>query len=172
MGGCLGARTGTRGNRPRSLHCSALLRNPPRRGKRPLARSLLWRHSKALGQPTFLDRYPGKSRRVPLSATRELLVIDLRTYGEDAVAAEVVRANEETLERIFDRADNYLYADEFAKPPGASPFLAEAPRTRGGRGHRRRATAASLEAPQVERDLSRPLKLSLTGRCRTLAHPS
>ena len=63
---------------------------------------------------------------MPVSTTRELLVIDLRTYGEDAVAAAVVQASEETLQGIFDRADHYLYADEFAKPSGASPLLAEA----------------------------------------------
>jgi len=63
---------------------------------------------------------------VPVTTTRELLIIDLRTHGEDAVAAAVVQASEETLERIFDRADHYLYADEFARPSGASPFLAEA----------------------------------------------
>jgi hypothetical protein len=79
-----------------------------------------------VAQPTFLDRQTGKSQRVPVSTTRELLVIHLRTYGEDAVAASVVQASEETLERIFDRADHYLYADEFAKPSGVSPFLAEA----------------------------------------------
>jgi hypothetical protein len=62
---------------------------------------------------------------VPVSTPRHLLVIDLRAYGEDAVAAAVVRASEETLARIYDRADHYLYADEFAKPSGASPFLAE-----------------------------------------------
>jgi hypothetical protein len=63
---------------------------------------------------------------VPVSTTRELLVIDLRTYGEDAVAAAVEQASAETLERIFDRADHYLYADEFAKASGESPALAEA----------------------------------------------
>ena len=63
---------------------------------------------------------------MPVSTTRELLVIDLRTYREDAVAAAVVQATEETLQRIFDRADHYLYADEFANSAGAGPLLAEA----------------------------------------------
>ena len=63
---------------------------------------------------------------MPVSTTRELLVIDLRTYSENAVAAAIVGASEEILERIFDRADHYVYSDEFAKPSGASPFLAEA----------------------------------------------
>ena len=63
---------------------------------------------------------------MPVSTTRELLVADLRTYGEDAAAAAIVSVSEKTLERIFDRADHYLYADEFAKRSGASPFLAEA----------------------------------------------
>jgi predicted signal transduction protein with EAL and GGDEF domain len=86
---------------------------------------------------------------VPTSTTRELLVIDLRTYGEDAVAAAVMQANEQTLEQIFERADHCLYADELAKPSGASPFLAEA-LSRGRRGDRRKVASASLETPKVE----------------------
>jgi hypothetical protein len=42
-----------------------------------------------------------EEERVPVSTTRELLVIELRTHGK----ASVVQTSEETLERIFDRAD-------------------------------------------------------------------
>src|SRR5689334_22871786 len=63
---------------------------------------------------------------MPVSTTRELLIVDLRTYGEDAVAEAVASAAEERLSQVFDRADHYLYADEFATPSGASPLLAEA----------------------------------------------
>ena len=52
---------------------------------------------------------------MPVSTTRELLVIDLRTYGEDAVAAAVMHMSEETRERIFDRADHCVYADAFTE---------------------------------------------------------
>ena len=52
---------------------------------------------------------------MPVSTTRELLVIDLRTDGEDAVAAAVMQVTEETRERIFDRADHYVYADAFTE---------------------------------------------------------
>ncbi len=63
---------------------------------------------------------------MPVSTTRELLIIDLRTYGEDAVARAITDADADLLQQIFDRADLYLYSDEYAKPSGASPFLAEA----------------------------------------------
>lgn len=53
-------------------------------------------------------------------------MIDLRTYGEDEVAAAIASAGDEVLQRIFDRADYYVYSDEYAKPSGASPFLAQA----------------------------------------------
>lgn len=58
---------------------------------------------------------------VPVWAPRELLIVDLRTYGEDAVADALSDADEPRLQQIFDRADHYLYSDEFAKPSGASP---------------------------------------------------
>lgn len=74
----------------------------------------------------FAGPHRGQIQRVPVSTTREWLVVHLQTYGEEEVAAAVVQATEETLERIFDRADHYLYADQFAKASGASPFLAEA----------------------------------------------
>ena len=53
-------------------------------------------------------------------------MVDLRTYGEDVVASVVAGADETRLQEIFDRADHYLYSDEFAKPSGASPLIAEA----------------------------------------------
>jgi hypothetical protein len=63
---------------------------------------------------------------VPVVTTRELLVVDLRTYGEEAVANALVDADEARLKEIFARADHYLYSDQFAKPSGASPLIAEA----------------------------------------------
>jgi hypothetical protein len=63
---------------------------------------------------------------MPVATTRELLAIHLRTYGEDAVADAVTNGDDGRLSRIFDRADHYLYSDEFATPSGASPLLAEA----------------------------------------------
>jgi hypothetical protein len=63
---------------------------------------------------------------VPVVTSRELLTVHLRTYGEDAVATAALDADDAQLKAIFDRADHYLYSDEFAKPSGASPFIAEA----------------------------------------------
>jgi hypothetical protein len=63
---------------------------------------------------------------VPVSTSRELLVVDVRTYGEGAVADVLLEADEPQLQQIFNRADHYLYSDEFAKPSGASPLIAEA----------------------------------------------
>ena len=61
---------------------------------------------------------------MPVTTSRELLAIDLRTYGEDEVARRIGTLPEEQMERIFDRADDYLYDDENATPSGASPLLA------------------------------------------------
>jgi hypothetical protein len=63
---------------------------------------------------------------MPVATSRELLIVDLRTYGEDAVATAVADADEAQLKQIFARADHYLYSDEFAKLSGASPIIAEA----------------------------------------------
>ena len=52
-----------------------------------------------------------------------MLIIDLRTYGEDDVAAAVGDATDEQRRRIGERADHYLYDDQFVTPSGASPFL-------------------------------------------------
>lgn len=61
-----------------------------------------------------------------LSTTPGLLVIDLRTYGEDEVAARISTLDNATLESIFVRAGEYAVSDEFAKPSGAGMLLAEA----------------------------------------------
>lgn len=61
---------------------------------------------------------------MPVWTSRDLLAVDLRTYGEDALADAVLTADEAQLEQIFDRADYYVYSDEFASPSGASPLLA------------------------------------------------
>ena len=63
---------------------------------------------------------------MPVETSREMLIIDLRTYGEDAVADAIASAPETQLSQVFDRADHYLYSDTFATPSGASPLLAEA----------------------------------------------
>ena len=52
------------------------------------------------------------------------LAIDLRTYGEDEVADEIEQLAPEQLARIWERADHYVYAPEYARPSGASPLLA------------------------------------------------
>jgi hypothetical protein len=63
---------------------------------------------------------------MPVFTSRELLIVDLRTYGEDDIVQALEDADRERLQQIFDRADHYLYADEFSKPSGASPLIAEA----------------------------------------------
>jgi hypothetical protein len=63
---------------------------------------------------------------VPVFTSRELLIVDLRTYGEDDIAVALEGADRERLQQIFDRADHYLYSDKFSKPSGASPLIAEA----------------------------------------------
>jgi hypothetical protein len=52
---------------------------------------------------------------VPVSATRELLQADLRTYGEDELAARIPTLSEAEMQRIGEVADHYLYAPQ--KPP-------------------------------------------------------
>ena len=61
-----------------------------------------------------------------MSTTPELLAIHLRTYGEDEAAAKIPALDEETLQRIFDRAGDYAVSDELAKPSGAGVLFAEA----------------------------------------------
>ena len=45
---------------------------------------------------------------MPVHTDRQTLSRDLRSYGEDELAARVDALDQETLERIFDRADHYL----------------------------------------------------------------
>jgi hypothetical protein len=61
---------------------------------------------------------------VPVIREPEFIAIDLRTYGEDEVAARVPTLTPEDLERIYERADHYLYSEAYARPSGASPYLA------------------------------------------------
>ena len=49
---------------------------------------------------------------MPIQTDRETLALDLRTYGEDELAARVASMSDEDLRRVFDRADDYLYQDE------------------------------------------------------------
>ena len=60
---------------------------------------------------------------MPIVQERELTAIDLRTYGEDEVAARIPALADAELQRIHDRADHYVYSDEYARPSGASPYL-------------------------------------------------
>ena len=43
---------------------------------------------------------------------RDLLALDLRTYGEDALAERALSLDDETHARIQERADHYLYRGE------------------------------------------------------------
>jgi hypothetical protein len=61
---------------------------------------------------------------VPVVQEPELIAVDLRTYGEDDVADRIPTLSPDQLQRIYDRADFYLYSDEHARPSGASPYLA------------------------------------------------
>ena len=61
-----------------------------------------------------------------LSTTPQLLAIHLRTYGEDEIAARIASLDSATLERIFERAGEYAFSAEFARPSGAGMLLAEA----------------------------------------------
>jgi hypothetical protein len=61
---------------------------------------------------------------MPVETSRELLAVDLRTYGEDAAAARIEGLSVADLRRIFKRADHYLYDDRYATPSGASPLIA------------------------------------------------
>ena len=63
---------------------------------------------------------------MPISCTPEMLAVDLRTYGEDDLAERVLSAEPGMLERIFGRADHYVYSDEYASPSGGSMLLSKA----------------------------------------------
>ncbi len=83
------------------------------------------RHLRTLAHTTAASPDPDNPR-MPVFTSRALLIVDLRTYGEDDIADALVDADRERLQQIFDRADHYLYADEFSKPSGASPLIAKA----------------------------------------------
>jgi hypothetical protein len=57
---------------------------------------------------------------------RETLAIDLQTYGEDDLADRVLSVGDEDLKRIWERADHYVYSDEYALPSGASMLIGKA----------------------------------------------
>jgi hypothetical protein len=64
------------------------------------------------------------SRAVLVRTSRELLAVDLRTYGEDDAARRVDDLSDAELERIFHRAGDYLLDDQYATASGASPLIA------------------------------------------------
>ncbi len=74
---------------------------------------------------------------VPVSTSRELLQADLRTYGEDELAARILTVSDADLKKIGEVADSYLYA------PGKPPLLAK---------------VVALAAVEVLEGASRPLK--------------
>ena len=74
---------------------------------------------------------------VPVSTRRELLQADLRTYGEDELAARILTVSDADLKKIGEVADSYLYA------PGKPPLLAK---------------VVALAAVEVLEGASRPLK--------------
>jgi hypothetical protein len=49
---------------------------------------------------------------VPVRTDRASLAVDLRSYGEDELAARVDGMSDEDLVRVFERADHYLALDE------------------------------------------------------------
>jgi hypothetical protein len=53
-----------------------------------------------------------------------MLAVDLRTYGEDALADRVAAMRRDQLQLVYDRADHYLLSREFSTPSGASPYFA------------------------------------------------
>ncbi len=61
-----------------------------------------------------------------LIVQRDLLAIDLRTYGENELADQVPSLSDEVLRRIWERGDHYLYSRDNALPSGASMLIAKA----------------------------------------------
>lgn len=61
---------------------------------------------------------------MPVWSRPDLLAIDLRSYGEDDAAERVLHSSVDELQRIYDRADHYLYGDKYAKSSGGSPLIA------------------------------------------------
>lgn len=70
------------------------------------------------------DDGPISLHGVPIMTDAQTLAIDLRTYGEDELAARVATMSLDDLQPVFDRADHYLYLPELATPKGTSPLLA------------------------------------------------
>jgi hypothetical protein len=56
---------------------------------------------------------------MPVSTSRELLQADLRTYGEDELAARILTLSDAEMKQIGEVADRFLYA------PGKPPLLAK-----------------------------------------------
>ena len=61
---------------------------------------------------------------MPVTASPDLLAIDLRTYGENEAAERVLAMSPDQLERVYEQADHYLYSKQYATPSGASPLIA------------------------------------------------
>jgi hypothetical protein len=57
---------------------------------------------------------------MPIIRSREMLAIDLRTYGEDGAAALIDRLSDAQLQQIYDRADHFLLDERYATPSGGS----------------------------------------------------
>jgi hypothetical protein len=68
----------------------------------------------------------GTLRRMRIVVTRDQLALDLRTYGEDALAERVLTACDVELEAIWSRAGRYALSPELAAPSGASMLIARA----------------------------------------------
>jgi hypothetical protein len=79
----------------------------------------------------------GMFQAVPVSTSRELLQANLRTYGEDELAACILTLSDAEMNKIGEVADHYLYA------PGKPPLLAK---------------VVALAAVEVLEGASRPLK--------------
>ena len=56
---------------------------------------------------------------MPVEVDRETLALDLRSYGEDELAARVATLDDQQLERIYARADDHLYGDAAGLIPKA-----------------------------------------------------
>lgn len=63
---------------------------------------------------------------MPVVTSRQHLADDLRSYGEDELAARVPQLSDADMNRIGDLADRYLFADEYATPSGGSMLIAKA----------------------------------------------
>jgi hypothetical protein len=61
---------------------------------------------------------------MPVIVDRDTLAIDLRSYGEDELAYRVAELNDEELDRIHGRADDYLYGEANGLIPKAVTLAA------------------------------------------------